>query len=367
MSFEQPIFVLLHLAGFAFAMSLAVSGFMIAAGVLDAPVSRSSHTSPVPTGAGLGLVAGLGAGLLGLSMFYPHLGDQAIMGQMAALALGVSLLGLVDDVHEVPPKIKFLFMLILSCACVSVSGPPPTLPLAVMEVDLPVWIGALGAVLWIFVVMNTVNFMDGANGLMGMVMCIAFITLAVISIGAQAVTPAVLSLVMAASLMGFLPYNARKKALIFSGDVGALLCGFMFAACTLLLVTQKPKFGLLYVGPLLILPFLTDVLLTLLIRAYRKESLFVAHNRHMYQRLMKAGHSHVSVTALYAVAGMLMSMLTLASVWFGAVRSIFFFAIWVSILSIIYLTLHKNLGHKNPGHKNLGTSEPDQPHIKPDP
>ena len=62
---------------------------------------------------------------------------------------------------------------------------------------------------------------------------------------------------------GFLPWNLGGR--LFQGDAGALFCGFLFAGLAIL--STAPRAGSpglsLYFGPLILLPFLTDVLLTL--------------------------------------------------------------------------------------------------------
>lgn len=357
MSFENPFYILLHLGAFAFAMSLAVSGFMLSAGLLDAPVSRSNHKNPTPTAGGLGVVSGLGIGLLALALFYPYLGNVQVLGQISALALAVSLLGLVDDVHDIGAKGKLFILLLLSCACVYVIGAPMTLPFAAGAIDVPTWLGFGGAVLWVFVVMNTVNFMDGINGIMGWFMVVAFAGLALVSIVAGAFTPAILSVLMISALAGFLPYNARNKALIFCGDVGALLTGFMFAATSLMLVVDKAPYGLLYAAPLLILPFLADVILTVVARARRKDNILSAHKSHIYQRLVHSGRSHIFVAALYAGSGLFMVLITLVGVRTGLIRSVFFLSFWVFVAAAVYMVLEKT----------LKTSEPDQRQTPPSP
>ena len=343
MSFTHPLLILLHLGAFAFTLSLALTGFMIFAGLLDVPVARSSHKKTIPTAGGAGLVAGLGAGLLALTMFYPQLGNIRILGQLAALGFGVSFLGLLDDIYELNSKLKFLIIIILSSAAIYIIGPPPGLPFAMSELALPYWIGFVGAVLWLFVIINAVNFMDGANGLMGGAMMVNFVCLAVISFMVGASNTAILTSILAAALLGFLPYNARKNAYIFCGDIGSLLTGFMFGICSLLLIKETQGASLLYVGPLLILPFLVDILLTMLMRAKHKENLFVPHNTHLYQRLLGAGHPHLRVAILYILAAIFMGAVTIGGVYFGLHKSVFFLSLWVSVLSLIYFYMYKKL------------------------
>ena len=68
----------------------------------------------------------------------------------------------------------------------------------------------------------------------------------------------------------------------------------------------------LYLAPFALIPFLTDVLLTLLYRAKHKRSLLQAHRDHLYQLwLTRTGGSHAAlawrawgITAAFALAGL---------------------------------------------------------------
>jgi len=349
MNFESPIFIVFHVSAFAFLVSVAFSGFMVHVGFLDQPVHRSNHAKAVPTAGGVGIAAGFGAGMLALALFYPSYGNQGLLGSLVALSLGAALLGLFDDVYDVNAKVKFLATILLASASVYIIGPPQMFPLIVGALPIPYWLGFIGAVLWVFVGANGVNFMDGANGLMAGTMAISFVALSMVSVLVGASGAALISFVTAAALIGFLLYNFGKRAKIFSGDVGSLLTGFLFATTSLLLVSEAPAFGLLYVGPLLILPFLVDILLTMFLRASRRENLFAPHSAHLYQRLIRSGRSHVTVSVLYAAAAFLMGTVTVMGLWFGLVKSVSFLALWVSVLSIIYLLTYKNLSsHEKP-------------------
>ena len=326
MSFDQPFFILLHIATFGFFVSLAVSGFMISAGLLDEPVGRSAHDTAIPTGGGVGIVAGFGAALLGLGLYYPAFGNGTLLGTLATLGLTVACLGLVDDVHHLYPKSKFVILVILAGICTYFIGPPDSLPVFNSVINLPYLAGFAGAVLWIFVATNGVNFMDGANGMMGLCMLTAFAMLGLYALMQNATNTALISFAMIGAIAGFLPYNARDRAWIFSGDVGALLCGFVFAAAVLILVEERPQTGVIYLGPLLILPFLTDILLTLARRIRYRQNLLSAHNTHLYQRMIRSGYSHVSISTLYASAGLIFGLGGLAvtktalmslQLWFG--------------------------------------------------
>ena len=312
---------MLHLGAMAFAAALAVSGFMIAAAVGDIPNNRSNHSAATPTSGGLGLVAALGIMCLGAGLFYPQLGLAPQMPFLLALAFAIAALGLFDDIFEGRTLIKFALIIGIGALAVRVMGPPAALPLGAYEIALPYWVGLAGAVLWIFVCVNGINFMDGANGFMGSFMLIASFTLTMLAMTLGAMTAAVLAGAATFGLLGFLPYNFKRKAQIFCGDVGSLLVGFIFAIASLMLVKEAPDYRLLYVGPILLLPFLADILTTMVSRLKRKENLLAAHSSHLYQKLIRSGWGHTKVTLTYTVAGVICANIAVFAVFSGMISS----------------------------------------------
>jgi len=312
---------MLHLGAMTFAVALAFSGFMIAAGVGDIPNNRSNHSTATPTSGGMGLVAALAMMCVGAGLFYPQFDLGPELPYLLILALGIAGLGLFDDVFEGRTAIKFALIIGIAALAVRIIGPPPVLPMGAYEIALPYSAGLTGAVLWIFVCVNGINFMDGANGLMGSFMFIASLALTMLAMTLGAMTSAILAGALAFGLLGFLPYNFRTKAQIFCGDVGSLLTGFIFAIASLLLVKEAPDFQLLYVGPILLLPFLADIFMTLLSRLQGKENLLKAHSSHLYQRLIRKGWSHAKVSMVYAGAGLICANIVAFAVFSGMIGS----------------------------------------------
>jgi UDP-N-acetylmuramyl pentapeptide phosphotransferase/UDP-N-acetylglucosamine-1-phosphate transferase len=162
---------------------------------------------------------------------------------------------------------------------------------------LPVMLGAAGSILWLVLVMNAVNFMDGANGLaMGMAL-IASAALGACAIEALRFDLALPAFAMAGALAGFLVWNVPGK--LFAGDAGSLFVGLVLGGISLGLVHERPEW--LFVPPLILAPFLSDVVLTLLWRARNRKPLFHAHRDHAYQIAIKAGLRHGQVSLLHAI------------------------------------------------------------------
>jgi len=169
----ENFWIWIQIGALAFFGSLAVSGFMSIAGLGDASDRRSAHSGVIPTSGGVGLLAGIGVALCAIGVIFPELNLPLSFAPIMALLFAIGILGVVDDVLTLGAKAKFGIMLLISGAAVWLIGPPKVLPFLDQAVPLPFFFGFVGAVLWIFVVMNAVNFMDGANGMMGLTLSIA--------------------------------------------------------------------------------------------------------------------------------------------------------------------------------------------------
>lgn len=301
----DSVFLWIQIGALAFFTSLALTGFMSLAGLGDASVDRSAHRGTVPTAGGVGLLAGMGAALCAIAFMFPDLPLPRGFAPVISLLFAVGMLGLVDDAFTLRAKPKFGLMILICAAAVWLIGAPTHLPFLTQPIALLPAIGFFGAMLWIFVVLNAVNFMDGSNGMMGLSLMIANVGLFGAGlIGGSAIT-LLLSGLSLMIILGFLPYNLRRRARIFSGDVGSLSLGFLFAVTVLFLIQDTPDKTLHLVGPILILPLLADVLLTLVRRLRNRDNLLEAHNTHLYQRLIQYGYSHLTVSWFYALASLI--------------------------------------------------------------
>ncbi|MGX6648375.1 hypothetical protein ACWCOP_10600 [Maricaulaceae bacterium MS644] len=276
-------------------VSLLVTMLAMKAGVIDQPNERSSHKTPTPRAGGLGIAAGLGAGLAAASAF--PVGSAALAPVLAVIALFCAL-GLADDLLTLNERAKFAVFVTLSLALAWVAGPVDWIGLTPdIAVSLPLWAGLAGSGLFVFVVVNAANFMDGSDGMLAAVLIPAGLALAVAGLVAGALNASLIGAALAAGLAGFIVFN-RPPARVFAGDCGALAAGAAYAAGALTMAGQGFS-GSLWLAPLFVLVFLADVLLTLLRRARHGRFSLSAHREHAYQRLIAAGWSHRRVAVVY--------------------------------------------------------------------
>lgn len=291
----------------AFLVSLIVCWLMIQLGPKDGPDGdRKTQARAVPSAGGLGILAGMTAALAaagfaplpGLESPFAAIAQSALAGPMF-LVLIAGLLGFADDRFNLPAGRK-LGVLAAASLLAALYGPhldhfwlPGT---GADGAALPLALGIAGAALWLFVMANAVNFMDGANGIAMGSAAIMLAALAVMAAPPPGSAPGILALILTAAvaaLIGFLVWNLPGR--LYAGDTGALAIGALIGGAALAVAT----FTSVWVAALVALPILADVFLTLIWRARHGRPLMQAHRDHAYQLLLRAGWSHLQVAALW--------------------------------------------------------------------
>jgi UDP-GlcNAc:undecaprenyl-phosphate/decaprenyl-phosphate GlcNAc-1-phosphate transferase len=295
-------------AAIAALISIIACRALMAAGPIDEPtLARHAHRAPTPTSGGIGMALGFAAGLMALALFSGALRDASAYGVSlltvsASFAYAFLILGFWDDAHPLSAKPKFAIFSLLSIGAVFAIGPVRNFPVGEASFIAPVWLAIAGTALWVFVVVNAVNFMDGANGLAMGSVAIGMLALASVALPAGAISAGAAALCAAGALAGFLIWNFPHGKL-FAGDSGALFAGALSALLSILVIH---RIGLSPAVPaILFFPLIADALLTLAWRAIRRRSLLDGHSEHIYQIVMHAGVSHAEIALVYwaAMAG----------------------------------------------------------------
>ncbi len=159
-------------------------------------------------------------------------------------------------------------------------------------VNLPIWAAVALTLFWIAGMMNTVNFLDGVDGLAGGVVAIAAAVLALVSLRLGQADVAAMCLALAGAALGFLPHNLHP-ARIFMGTSGAWFLGYMLAVVAII---GGAKLGatLLVIG----VPVF-DVALLMLIRLLRRQPFWLGDRSHLHHRLLDTGLSERGTVLLY--------------------------------------------------------------------
>ncbi len=261
-------------------------------------VARSSHNVPTSRAGGLAIMGAFVAVALCLSLVsgIPDANGMALV----IFSTGAALLGLADDLWSPSPLIKFAGQTVLAIAATLVVGQVNTLPLPLLGA---VPLGAFGfliTVIWIVAFTNVFNFMDGLNGIAGGCAVVALLAMAIACAGSSQAGLSALCLIAAAATCGFLLLNVPHGK-IFLGDTGSHGLGFLLAVLAVSAggIQGSPGSVDAVFLPIIFLPFILDVTVTLANRALRCEKLHQAHKEHIYQRLNQRGMSHIQVASIY--------------------------------------------------------------------
>jgi UDP-GlcNAc:undecaprenyl-phosphate GlcNAc-1-phosphate transferase len=288
-------------------------------GLIDHPGHRKIHSAPVPLAGGLAVLSGLLLPLIGAALvvaLWPGAESAASalaqgMGQratqiaaIAAGALGITLLGVLDDRHPLSAKQKFAgqvaVAVLLVAADVRVTLFMPSIALSYAV-----------TVLWVLTVINAFNFMDNMNGLCAGLGAIGAFLFGVFAAAAGQYLVASLAFLMCGALLGFLPHNF-PDARAFLGDSGSHLVGYMLAVMAILPHFHRPDqtSPLAVLAPLLVLAVpLFDMVWVVLLRLRMGKPIYVGDTNHLSHRLVRCGLTkRNAVLLIWLVAALIGSL-----------------------------------------------------------
>ncbi len=207
----------------------------------DLKAVQKFHAMPVPRVGGVGVILGIVCGLLTRLFLEPKVADFGFLVIVAAIPAFAA--GLMEDLTKGVRAIKRLFATALSAAVGGVVLGGWLTRLDIPGIDYLMTFGVISVLVTCFAVAgvaNAFNLIDGYNGLAGMVAVIILLGLAYVAnqVGDRSIMIA--AYIVVGSILGFLVWN-YPRGLIFLGDGGAYLIGFMVAELSLLLVVRNPQ------------------------------------------------------------------------------------------------------------------------------
>lgn len=354
----------------------------ISQGVIDRPdEARKLHKMPIAYLGGVAVFLGLMAGLFYsyaahrfdfLIDFHPteHL-DEGLYHPFVPpwLALGLTvivLVGVIDDVHGISPRVKLGGQLIAAAALavgdigvkVAAGVLTPTLgkllnnPELVYTFDLPFampmlgtneitldiiyWTGTAVIAMFVLGACNAANFIDGLDGLLTGTTSIATIGFLVIALGLAVVDDGpldgpriVICLAVLGACLGFLPHNFNP-ATIFLGDAGSLLLGYC-AAVMILSLGDTGKTSLVAAGVIIYAIPIIDTMLAIVRRKLAGKRMSDPDADHLHHMLKRWAGVKGAVLILYSIGGVFATL----GIVLSLVRARFVYALALLFASYI--------------------------------
>jgi UDP-GlcNAc:undecaprenyl-phosphate GlcNAc-1-phosphate transferase len=268
----------------------AVMALARRAGALDHPSPRRIHHEPVPTLGGLAFVVTVLA-VAWAARLLPgparELDVRPLLGLTLA-AIPMLALGIMDDLRGVGPWTK---LAVQACAAAVLVAFGYGVPLLTNPFGPPIasgaWSGPLAA-LWVLIVVNAINLIDGLDGLASGVVLIAAATLWWVGHAHADFYVMFFASLLIGSTLGFLRWNF-PPARIFMGDTGSHFLGLTLAAAALL-ENRKETAAVTLLLPLVAMGLpIADGLRALVRRAGSGRHVFQADTGHIHHRLLALG------------------------------------------------------------------------------
>ena len=289
--------------------------------LVDVPDARKVHVRPVPRvgGVAIALSTLISAGpvlLLYRRTTLVHAIFHTPMASLIFASIVLLIVGFIDDIINIPAKIKLVGLLGAAGLFAYYGVRVPTGPVAANWQPCLGWLSWPVTILWLVTVPVSLNFCDGLDGLAGGIATAAALVVAIIGIAIGEASIGILMLSLMGALTAFLIFNFNP-ARIFMGDGGSLFIGFTIAAAAVVAAHHcNSPLPLIITAVALSIP-LVDTALTFARRAIlQRRSLFSAERGHLHHRLLDLGLSHIHAVYLLYVFGACTCLLAVA-LFFG--------------------------------------------------
>lgn len=319
----------------AFIISLVITYFFtpivkkiaVKINAVDMPSNRRINKKAIPTIGGIAIYFGFLIPVLFLTLL-----NKMILGILLGGTF-ILLLGILDDLYEISPWMKLIGQIVAASILIicGVKIEFITNPFGGM-IYLGYW-GIPLTLLWIVGVTNTVNLVDGLDGLAAGITAIAAVTLFFVGLQEGQVIAAIMALTLAGSSIGFLKFNFNP-AEIFMGDTGAMFSGYILAAISVSGALKSAATVTLIVPVLALGVPIFDTIFAIIRRLYNGKPIGEADHGHIHHRLLALGlNQRQAVLSVYAISiGLgLMALVVNGSNFHDAITLLF-----IVVISLIY-------------------------------
>jgi len=332
-------------------------------GAIDVPKeARRIHKSPIPLLGGLAIFIGF---IVSVLLF------ADITLQIRGILIGAVILviiGAIDDIHPLRAYIKLIVQIVAALVAIyhgieiEIFSNPFVLS-AKEYVSLGVFTIPV-TVIWIVGITNSVNFIDGLDGLAVGVSTISSAVMLIIALMVSDLNVAVIMAALAGACIGFIPYNFNP-AKIFMGDTGALLLGYVLATVSILGLF-KFYAVVSFAVPFLVLALpLFDTSFAFFRRILKGKNPMLPDRGHFHHRLLDMGlNQKQAVTILYTISGLL-GLAAVLTTMNDEMRTLIFIVAVLVAAGIAFFAF-RGIRKGAPAANGRTAAPPDDPIVSPD-
>ena len=346
----------------SFALTPLVKKFAQLVGAMDVPKDgRRMHKVPIPRLGGLAIFLGFLLTVLLLVDLTPQL-QSILLGSVIIVVLGV-----IDDIQPLRAWLKLIVQIIAALipACSGVVVHILSNPVFFTENNY-IQLGVLAipiTVIWIVLITNAVNLIDGLDGLAAGVSVIASLSVIVVALVLGDGITAVIMAALAGGCVGFIPYNFNP-AKIFMGDTGATFLGYIMATVSVMGLFKSYAI-ISFVVPFLILGLpIFDTCFAFCRRLAHGKNPMAPDRSHVHHRLIDMGLNQKQAVAILYVVSVILGLSAVVLATSGALKAIIVLcAICAALLVASQIFRHSHIMQMSQGEKT-NTPEEETPETK---
>ena len=310
--------------------------------LFDEPDHRTSHKDITPTLGGMGIFIGF---ILSITLFVNFAVTSEIQYFVFAMVV-VFFTGMKDDILIIDSRKKTIGLLIAISALVVLGDVRISSFYGLLGVfELNYGVSIFISLLTFFVIINSMNLIDGINGLSSssaLISSLAFGIWFYLDGGDESMQIVTIIAALVGSLLGFLRFNI-SPAKIFMGDTGSLLVGVILAFLAIKFLeinwATSSTFRIANSSPGVAVGFLAiplfDMLRVAILRLLRKQSPFKPDKNHIHHNLIDLGFSHMKATFILAIISIFFAIASVYLAISGVSLVILIVAIFALIITSI--------------------------------
>lgn len=328
------------LASLAFSLCLTrmCIGILPLFGFMDKPDPRKIHVNPIVRGGGIAIWLSFLLVSLGF-FFFCRPESISFLTPLIAPTLLIGFVGIIDDRFDLSAKIKLLAQIVAGLL-IFFSGARIDI---FFSIPLPWLVSLAFTVIWVVVLINAFNLIDGLDGLAIGMAIIASLSMTCWGILITDWNLVAVMLIFAGSCIGFFRYNFNP-AKIFMGDTGSMFLGLVFAYVALKTMSTAVTFSSVLVPFLAVGVPIFDVVLAFWRRLARKlispteHGIMDPDKEHLHHRFMEQYHDQKRTAFHMYLIAFALALIAMLAAFLSSKVPVFAYTV---VLIVVFFTVRR--------------------------
>lgn len=306
---DYKVFTVILGFGLSLILNFIFNRFFVKTNRIDIINSRSSHDVAATRTGGISIFTGLFLITLILYFARKELFDFSLL-----LPLGILfIIGVYDDLYNADFKLKFLIQIIVAKLLIDQGYIINDFNGFLGLEYVPNLIAQITTVFIFLLVVNSINFIDGIDGLAASIFLFSITSFELLIFKESPLLQ--INLICIALLFPFYFFNLKNKNKVFLGDSGSLFLGGLIAINLFSFLSDKSIYTLSFDSTLISISILfyplIDLLRVFILRISNRTSPFQADKNHLHHRLESVFYKHYTRSIFIIILNILLLLVIL--------------------------------------------------------